>query len=54
MAGRSRTDGFTIVELMVVVAVICILIALLLPTLGMVREQARTAHCTNPDYSWQG
>ena len=41
--GRRR--GFTIVELMVVIAVIVILIAILLPALAGAREQARRVQC---------
>ncbi|MCE9557214.1 MAG: type II secretion system GspH family protein, partial [Planctomycetes bacterium] len=47
MSSRWHTHGFTLVELMVVVAVISILVALLLPTVGAMRDNARAAQCAN-------
>ena len=46
MHNLSR-DGFTLVELLVVVAVIAVLASLLFPVFGQAREKARLASCTS-------
>lgn len=44
---QPKRSGFTMAELVVVIAIIGIMAALLLPVIQMVREAAATAHCTN-------
>jgi prepilin-type N-terminal cleavage/methylation domain-containing protein len=41
----SRRRGFTIVEMLVVVGIVVLLMGILLPALGKVREQARRTAC---------
>jgi prepilin-type N-terminal cleavage/methylation domain-containing protein/prepilin-type processing-associated H-X9-DG protein len=44
---RCRIRGFTVIELLIVVAIIAILISLLLPAIQQSRERARSVQCRN-------
>jgi len=40
-----KTRGFTLIELLVVITIVALLLSILMPVLGVVREQGRRAVC---------
>jgi prepilin-type N-terminal cleavage/methylation domain-containing protein len=46
MTSRPRVGAFTLIEVLVVVAIIALLVAILIPSLALAREQARIVKCT--------
>ena len=51
-SGRGSSFGFSLIELLVVVAIVALLIAILLPSLARAREQGKSAACKTNLRGW--
>jgi prepilin-type N-terminal cleavage/methylation domain-containing protein len=47
-----KHKGFTLIELLVVISIIALLMAILMPTLGRARNQARAVTCQSSLHQW--
>ena len=47
-----RERGFTLIELLVVISIIALLLAILMPALGKVKEKGRSVVCRSNLHSW--
>lgn len=48
----NRSSGFTLIELLTVIAIIGILAAIIIPTVGSVREKAKSIQCSSRIRGW--
>ena len=52
LRGRKLSLGFTLIELLVVISIIALLLAILMPALGKVKEKAKSTVCKAHLHSW--
>jgi len=48
----NKLKGFTLIEILVVIAIISLLMAILMPTLHRIRNQARSVRCQSNLHQW--